>query len=65
MENREIRLLNKARHRVSPALRALSAAALLLAFALPNDCFAGGCDSNMAGEPAVYQATVQVRARLP
>jgi CHAT domain-containing protein len=65
MENREIRLLNKARHRVSPALRALSAAALLLAFALPNDCFAGGCDSNMAGEPALYQATVQVRGQAP
>ncbi|HEV7446977.1 MAG TPA: tetratricopeptide repeat protein, partial [Steroidobacteraceae bacterium] len=58
-------MLNKARHRVPAALRALIAAALLLAFVLPSHSFASGCDSNMAGEPALYEATVQIRGQAP
>jgi CHAT domain-containing protein len=65
MENREKRLFNRVGHRVPRALRAMCAAVLGLAFVLPPDSFAAGCDSNMAGEPAVYQATVRVRGPAP
>jgi CHAT domain-containing protein len=65
MENRERRLFNKVGHGVPRALRALCAAVWILALALPGNSFASGCDSNMAGEPALYQATVQVRGQSP
>jgi CHAT domain-containing protein len=65
MENRETRLFNKVGHRLPRALRALGAAVWIPAFALSSNSFASGCDSNLAGEPALYQATVQVRGQAP
>ncbi|MDB6105537.1 MAG: hypothetical protein JWO52_5536 [Gammaproteobacteria bacterium] len=58
-------MFNKVGHGVPRALRALCAAVWILALALPGSSFASGCDSNMAGEPALYQATVQVRGQSP
>jgi tetratricopeptide (TPR) repeat protein len=65
MENREKRLFNKVGFGVPPALRAVCAAAWILLPAVPGYSFANGCDSNMAGEPVVYQATVEVRGAAP
>jgi CHAT domain-containing protein len=65
MENREIRLFNKVGHRVPLALRAVCTAILGLVFALPHESFAAACDSDMAAEPAAYQATVRVRGQAP
>jgi CHAT domain-containing protein len=65
MEIREIRLFNKVGHGVPRALRELCAAVWILACALPGNSFASGCDSNMAGEPALYQASVQVHGQSP
>jgi hypothetical protein len=65
MENRERRLFNKVGHGVPRARRALCAAVWTLALALPGGSFASGCDSNMAGEAALYQATVEVRGQSP
>jgi CHAT domain-containing protein len=65
MENRERRLFNKVGHGLPRALRALCAAVWILAFALPGHSFATACDSNLAGEPALYQTTVQVRGQAP
>jgi CHAT domain-containing protein len=63
MENRENRLFNQVGHRARRARQVVCAA--LLPFILPGNSFATGCDSNMAGEPAVYQATVQVHGQAP
>ena len=63
MENRENRLFNKVGHRVSRGRQAVCAT--LLPCIVSAHCFASSCDSNMAGEPAVYQSTVQVRGQAP
>ncbi|MDB6089406.1 MAG: hypothetical protein JWN85_2190 [Gammaproteobacteria bacterium] len=58
-------MFNKVGHGVPRARRALCAAVWTLALALPGGSFASGCDSNMAGEAALYQATVEVRGQSP
>jgi len=63
MENRENRLFNKVGHRVPRARQVVCAA--LLPVILLAECFANGCDSDMAGEPAIYQTTVQVSGPAP
>ena len=63
MENRENRLFNPIRHRASRALQVVCAA--LVPFVPLSQAFGSGCDSSLAGEPALYQATVQVRGQTP
>jgi CHAT domain-containing protein len=63
MENREYRLFNEIGHRVTRGRQVVCAT--VLSFILTGHCFAGGCDSNPAGEPAVYESTVQVRGQAP
>lgn len=43
----------------------MCAAAGTLAFMLPSHSLANGCDANMGGEPAVYQAIARVRGAAP
>jgi CHAT domain-containing protein len=63
MENRENRLFNQVGYRVSRGRQVVCAT--LLPLILTGHCLANGCDSNMAGEPAVYQSIVQVRGQAP
>jgi CHAT domain-containing protein len=63
MENRENRLFNQVEHRVPRALRVVCIAALPLV--LSSAAFASGCDPTLAGEPASYQASVQIRGQTP
>jgi CHAT domain-containing protein len=56
-------LFNRVEHRVPRTLRVVCAAVLPL---IPmSAAFASGCDLTLAGEPAIYQATVQVRGQTP
>src|ERR1700730_14773030 len=63
MENRENRLFNKVGHRVTRGRQVVCAT--LLPLILTGHCLANGCDSNMAGEAAVYQSTIEVRGQAP
>ena len=63
MENRENRLINQVGHRVRRALQVVCAALLSL---IPlRHSFASSCDSIPAGQPALYQATAQIRGQTP
>jgi len=61
MEFREGHMLNKVRHRIPRAVRVVCAGTL--AFLPLYQAAAAGCDANMAGEPALARATVQVRGQ--